>query len=360
MKLTEEQIATLVLAFHEGELTAAQRIELDAYLLANPDFQEELNDFILLTPDEQFYKGPTLLKNDFDQISIYASETGHPYEKLAVGVLENELAPNEKRMVESLQQDQHFLEVQHQMAMTKLKPDLHIVYPRTAQLLQEIPLRRINQKFYYYVASAAAALISAVFLINQQSVVQPKGALAVKDNIKKNTGPKEIQTPVKATDFNLSQQVSLASNFTATDVSEQTFIELQHVQESSVPNEIQQNNSYLNPGVLATIDPIVNEHSDQISPSQVENPTVSNQRVMPSKAFIKEPVTVKTFLLQKTNERLFGAAAPSADLRYETMARYANQTIGIPVRYEVEEGDQRDKIVFQIGPFSLERSRSKK
>ena len=77
-------------------------------------------------------------------------------------------------------------------------------------------------------------------------------------------------------------------------------------------------------------------------------------------AFTKEPITVKAFLLQKTNEKLFGTATPSTDMRYETMARYASETIGLPVRYAVEEGSSRDKVVFQLGPISIERTRSKK
>ena len=47
-------------------------------------------------------------------------------------------------------------------------------------------------------------------------------------------------------------------------------------------------------------------------------------------------------------------------MRYETMARYASETIGLPVRYAVEEGSSRDKVVFQLGPISIERTRSKK
>jgi hypothetical protein len=98
-------------------------------------------------------------------------------------------------------------------------------------------------------------------------------------------------------------------------------------------------------------------HSDQST--NPNGPEQGNRQVVKS-ALAKEPVTVKTFLLQKTNERLFGTTSPTADLRYETMARYASETIGIPVRYDVEEGSATDKIVFQLGPISFERSRAKK
>ena len=66
------------------------------------------------------------------------------------------------------------------------------------------------------------------------------------------------------------------------------------------------------------------------------------------------------FLFQKPNEKLFGTAAPTTDLKLETFARYASQTVGIPVQYRVEEMTDSDKIVFQLGRFSVERNRSKK
>jgi hypothetical protein len=77
-------------------------------------------------------------------------------------------------------------------------------------------------------------------------------------------------------------------------------------------------------------------------------------------AFQKEPVTMKAFLLQKTNERIFGTAAPSTDLKFETLARYASESVGIPVRYEVKEAQNRDKLVFQLGPITIEKTRTKK
>jgi hypothetical protein len=76
--------------------------------------------------------------------------------------------------------------------------------------------------------------------------------------------------------------------------------------------------------------------------------------------FEKSTITMKAFLLQKTNEKLFGTAAPSTDLKLETFARYASQTVGIPVQYRVEEMTNSDKIVFQLGRFSVERNRAKK
>jgi hypothetical protein len=64
--------------------------------------------------------------------------------------------------------------------------------------------------------------------------------------------------------------------------------------------------------------------------------------------------------LQKTNEKLFGTAAPSTDLKFETLARYASESVGIPVRYQVEEAQNQDKLVFQLGPITIEKTRSRK
>ncbi|MFM8597104.1 MAG: hypothetical protein ACKOBN_08440 [Flavobacteriales bacterium] len=362
MKLTEEQLATLVLAYHEGELTSAQRLELDAYLLANPDFQNELADLIFLTPDQQSYNGPSLEKNEFDQIKIYSSETGHPYEKLAIGLLENELSNHEMNLVDSLKHDQHFLGVQKQIAQTQLKPDLQISYPRTEQLLKEVPIRSINQKLYYFAASAAAAIVFALFLINQQSPSNPTGMLAHKTSFKKNLQKKIVQEQTPNLDFNLTQQASVNSNHLLSHTPNHAKKVLTHIHEGPRPIEINENRIDFEPGILAVIDPIENENSNLNAQQQnpVFSPPTQNQGIPTSKAFTKEPVSVKTFLLQKTNERLFGTAEPSTDMRYETMARYASQTIGLPVRYEVEEGAQQDKIVFQLGPISIERTKSKK
>jgi hypothetical protein len=117
-----------------------------------------------------------------------------------------------------------------------------------------------------------------------------------------------------------------------------------NVNQAALPN----NNNQTSLGLL---------HSD---PNTNPNVTEQGNRQVVKSALAKEPVTVKTFLLQKTNERLFGTTAPTADLRYETMARYASETIGIPVRYDVVEGAATDKVVFQLGPISFERSRAKK
>jgi hypothetical protein len=102
--------------------------------------------------------------------------------------------------------------------------------------------------------------------------------------------------------------------------------------------------------------------SGAILPAQIESEMISGMDLAQAdpSAFQKEPISMKAFLRQKTNEKLFGTAAPSTDLKFETLARYASETVGIPVRYEVEEVQNRDKLVFQLGPITIEKTRTKK
>lgn len=365
MKLTEEQLATLVLAFHEGALTTAQQAQLDAYLAVNPDFQSELHDVIYLTPEKQTYQGPSLLKMELENITTYHSEEGHPYEKLAIGQVENILTNSEEKIAASLRNDPIYGEIKDQIQRTVLKPDFEITFPRTEQLLKEIPVRKLNFKMFYYAASSAAALIFAFFIYNQQSSSYPTTTLAHKNNLKKSTDKKMNLERENHQDLNLMQQAAIVSNDDFHQAPKQSMTTLGQIHDGPLPT-VSDENSNENVAAIdfAIVDPIEyanpNPNPNAQHQNQIFSQPTQNQGMPTSKAFTKEPVTVKTFLLQKTNERLFGTAAPSTDLRYETMARYASETIGLPVKYAVEEGSQRDKIVFQLGPISIERSRVKK
>lgn len=362
MKFSEEHLATLVLAYHEGTLNFEQHAQLDAYLAANPDFRSELNDVIYLKAEYQTYQGPSLLKIDLENITSYHSELGHPYEKLAIGQVEKNLTTSEEKLAASLQKDPHYQKIKNQMQFTVLKPDLQIKYPRTEQLIKEIPIRKLNSKMFYYAASSAAALIFAILLFNQSNAVNPKGALANKKDIKISPDKKLMLEHVKKSILHqATQQASTNLSKDHIQNSKATIVERTQIPEGPLPTETIENpkNNIIDAN-LAIIDPIEFVSSDLDIQNQVVPQPIQNQSTPAAKAFTKEPITVKTFLLQKTNERLFGAVAPSADLRYETMARYANQTIGLPVRYSVEEGRQHDKVVFQFGPISIERSRAKK
>jgi hypothetical protein len=363
MKLTEVQIADLILAYHDGTLSKEQTALLNNFLAENPDFQLDLEDPITLFPEPLSYSGPSLLKSNLENIATYASEEGHPYEKLAIGNLEGILSPNEALLLKELGQDTNYQKVAAQIQYTQLQPDLNITYPRIETLLKEAPIRQIQFKNVVATISAsAAAILLTLFLIGQEhdqpGLIQKK--TFAKANIKSNKkaiNNHSESAPSELLASNINPQIAshpqLADLPPRDCIVQEIIPSAQENPEIFVAQNVNQaalanNNNQTSLGLL---------HSDQNT-----NPNVLEQGNGPvvKSALAKEPVTVKTFLLQKTNERLFGTTTPTADLRYETMARYASETIGIPVRYNVEEGSATDKIVFQLGPISFERSRAKK
>jgi hypothetical protein len=364
MKLTEVQIADLILAYHDGTLSKEQTALLNDFLAENPDFQFDLEDPIELIPEQLSYLGPSLLKTNLENMATYASEEGHPYEKLAIGNLEGILSPNEELLLKELNQDTNYQKVAAQIQHTQLQPNLNITYPRIETLLKEAPIRRIQFKSVVATISASAAVILlTIFLIGQENN-QP-------GSIQKKTVAKAHTKSNKKAIINHSGEVTTAlfASATNTKVPEHpNIVDLPPrdcIVQEIIPSA-QENSEFfvaqnINQAALANND---NNHTSLglMQANQNSNPNVPEQgnRPVVKSALAKEPVTVKTFLLQKTNERLFGTTTPTADLRYETMARYASETIGIPVRYDVVEGPATDKIVFQLGPISFERSRAKK
>jgi hypothetical protein len=363
MKLTEVQIADLILAYHDGTLSKEQAALLNDFLAENPDFQLDLEDAITLIPEPLSYSGPSLLKSNFENMATYASEEGHPFEKLAIGNLEGILSPNEALLLKELGQDTNYQKVAAQIQHTQLKPDLNITYPRIETLLKEAPIRQIQFKNVVATISAsAAAILLTLFLIGQghdqpgliqkKSLVQAK-LKANKKEIINHSGEVTTGLFASATNTKVAEHPHLVDLPPRDCIVQEIIPSAQENPEIFVVQNVNQaalanNNNQTSLGLL---------HSDQNTNLNVSEQ--GNRQVVKS-ALAKEPVTVKTFLLQKTNERLFGTTTPTADLRYETMARYASETIGIPVRYDVEEGSATDKVVFQLGPISFERSRVKK
>jgi hypothetical protein len=363
MKLTEVQIADLILAYHDGTLSKEQTALLNDFLAANPDFQFDLEDPIELIPKQLSYSGPSLLKTNLENIATYASEEGHPYEKLAIGNLEGILSPNEELLLSQLGQDSNYQKVAAQIQHTQLQPDLNITYPRIETLLKVAPIRRIHFKSVVATISAsAAAILLTIFLIGQENdqpgLIQKKTLVQAKLKANKKeiinhtgevtTGFFASATNAKVADHphivDLPPRDCIVEEIIPSAPENPEIFVAQNANQAAFSND----NNKTSIGLLHT-----NQNTNPNDPQQGNIPVVKS-------ALAKEPVTVKTFLLQKTNERLFGTTAPTADLRYETMARYASETIGIPVRYDVEEGTATDKIVFQLGPISFERSRAKK
>jgi hypothetical protein len=350
MKYTEAHIAHLIITYHEGTLSPAEQTELEALVLENPDLALDLEAQPSLLPppiqiDSRSFSHPLL-----EDLAIYKYEEGHPLEKLAIGALEGQLSKHEQKIAQAYTQDALYQKIEKELAYTRLLPDETIRHPQLNSLLKSAPVRQLHWRPYALAGSAAAAVLLAVFLVGQST-------------------SEGNDIPTKS-----SQQARVARDKKSTQAQS---ISIQH----SLVEPLHIHQVAIHPHVVDEpprdcIVPILYpelEAQSEIQIAQLPSPnaelpeeTISGQiagmnlaQSSPS-AFQKEPVTMKAFLLQKTNERIFGTAAPSTDLKFETLARYASESVGIPVRYEVEEAQNRDKLVFQLGPITIEKTRTKK
>ena len=360
MKPNEAHIAHLILAFQDGTITSSEKAQLDALILAYPEYAQDLEPVNLPEPKNEIFPNSNLMHLEFEILQIYKQEDGHPYDKLAIGSLEGLLNTDELLLETSLQQDAFYIKNKQKYVQTILNPDESIVYPIPNNLIKKAPVRRLTFKKIAVTMSSAAAILLAIWLIGENSPA-PTSVQIKKPTFAQNPNAKKTSVKmVPELTLNGKQKqnqgsltpLQLAVIYPHETIEPEKRDCIVAVQDPKV-NDLQY--VYSKPEVCSK-----NKEYDQDLSTTSENSILPALNQTPLPTFRKEPITVKAFLIQKTNERLFGTPAPTTDLRYETMAHYASQTIGLPVRYAVESGAAADKIVFQLGPISIERTKSKK
>ena len=349
MKYTEAHIAHLILTYHEGTLSPAEKAELEALLLENPELALDLEAQPSLISAPIQIDASSFLHPLLEDLAIYQDEEGHPFDKLAIGSLEGQLNEKEQAIAEAYAQDTHYQKVQKEVALTQLQPDAQIAFPNLESLLKTPVIRQLNWRPYAIYGSSAAALLIAVFLTNQGRIVQPP--------LKPNTQQQARLARPQKTKASKAIQVAPANGSTsqATSVRPSQVVHLAP-KDCIIPEYFEDHQQEVFVAQVPTPNVVGVQSNPSANTTDIAQAPVSSQ----GSAFEKSPVTIKAFLLQKTNERIFGTAAPSTDLKFETLARYASESVGIPVRYEVEEANDHDKLVFQLGPFTIEKTRTKK
>lgn len=350
MKYTEAHIAHLMLTYHEGTLSPAEKAELEALVLENPELALDLEAQPSLISQPIQIDSSSFLHPLLEDLTIYKDEEGHPLEKLAIGALEGQLNAKEHKIVQAYSQDAHYQKIEKELAYTQLLPDQTIHFPHLKKLLKNAPIRSLNWKPFATIASSAAALILAVFFIGQANTHQDPIHVKTRQQARVVPTKKSSQVqsipiqhlPVEQLHFD---QVAMHSHVFG-EPPRDCIVPILYP-ELEVQPEIQ----------VAQLSSLNVELPEETTPAQISSMQFAQSS--PS-AFHKEPITMKAFLMQKTNEKLFGTTAPTTDLKFETLARYASESVGIPVRYEVEEAQSSDKLVFQLGPITIEKTRTKK
>lgn len=354
MNLTEAQLAHLILAFHEGILTVEEQQLLQSALLDNPEIAADLEFNPTLPISNETYNGPSLVRSQLENLAAYSSEEGHPYDKLAIASIEGLLSKDDELIEAELTYDEVYLDFKKRIKQTQLLPNEEISFPNQELLLKEAPIRAFSIKKYVYPISAAAAILIAVLLVNQNAsdpapIKSIQKGVASKKSVVQPTNEQNMATTLKPAPLKNNYHSVTHIHETVPGNSRDCILPLPDepiVQEVYAQHVFENGPNY----ELSASNPTTEQHGSNTEAQAQNSPS----------AFAKEPITVKAFLLQKTNEKLFGTAAPTTDLKLETFARYASQTVGIPVQYRVEEMTDSDKIVFQLGRFSVERNRAKK
>ncbi len=355
MKLTETQIAYLVLSFHDGTLSAAEKEILDAYIVLNPQLAEELNESPKLSDSlEEVYNGPNLSYPALESLEVYPSEKGHPFDKIAIGSLEGLLSKKEQHLEKQLRLNPFYKAHKTSIAKTQLIADLQILFPNHELLYKSLILKPNYFKKYVYALSAVAALLVLILLMNfnrtpvQNTNLTNKPLTAKLNGLSKKSSTSKTQiNSVNVSAENLQIQVDKSMALIHVEAQKKIL----NMDPIELVAQLPKNEFSIHENANPSNSEILTQENN-ISPKMLHamNPISKSS----------EPITVKTFFIKKANQRLFGTPQPSTDVRYQTMARYANQTMGIDVKYDVEPGQNADKIFFQLGPLSIERSRSKK
>ncbi len=176
-KLNKHNYEAYFLDFIEGNLNESQVRELKKFIDANPELEEELNDF------EEFTLKPENIIYDHKEELIKNAQAKHfeinNFEYLCVADIEKDITEDEKNsLIKKVERDKGRSKDLNLFKKTKLSPDLSIIYPIKKQLIRRyIP---VGFKLGY---SVAAAVIALVFVLNLNGllykVVDQNGILLV-------------------------------------------------------------------------------------------------------------------------------------------------------------------------------------
>lgn len=145
------------LDFHEGSLSADQLLELEAFLLENPELRDELNDYEAVSLegvekiDNEVLKARLRKKEEFE-----ISELDY----LLIGQLEGKLNQKEKTRLEDLKaKDQSIAKEEELYGKTRLVPEAFLFN-------QKHKLKRKTRLVYLvqYASAAAAAIVLLMLL----------------------------------------------------------------------------------------------------------------------------------------------------------------------------------------------------
>ncbi|MEO5570126.1 MAG: hypothetical protein ABIT08_17445 [Bacteroidia bacterium] len=154
MKINRNNYEIFFLDYHEGNLSEDMKKELFSFLDKNADLKNEFENFemVELPPSTIFYADKKSLKREFN--------TKENYQQYLIAKLEGDITKDEQNELNKyLFQHPEFQKEEKLFALTKLVPDVSVVFPEKSKLKRAIPIYAGNRKAFYFSIAAAACIL---------------------------------------------------------------------------------------------------------------------------------------------------------------------------------------------------------
>jgi hypothetical protein len=346
--ITKENIEAYLLDFHEGNLSQFEIKELMDFVALHPEFKDYLDiqplpiDFSIEFSNKESLKKTTVIKPVvFD--SLHENET----ELFIVAKIENELNETEElNFNRALQADKNFEEQFNLYSKTIIPVDNSLIFENKDELRKVgviTPLFNFKRALSY--AAAASVLLFAGYLFFRTSPkVEEEKKSAGKEKIKneKQINPNSIEEKQESIQFANDFNSTIKSNIHSND-------SLPKTNYSVVPHE-----AIL---VVQKVDSskITSENNNQdfafVAPMETTNPI---KEPLSSKA---ETLTVKSFIIQRVNQVLFGKSNPNDEEKYASFSQKVSTATGILFDFRRRKSRSNKEFHLKIGKFSIDRKK---
>jgi hypothetical protein len=335
--INEKNIEAFLLDYAEGILSDELTIELFAFLAKHPEWDlfEELPKFEFESP--RFGGFDSLKKKNYFIPKSLRIEGEHPEDLMAVAAIENLLSPQELRKMEDLIGiSPNYKKTLSDYQSTIFESDNSIEFKFKSRLK-----RRSNLKLVTWFSGVSVAASITLFLwlktervnsykvahnrnhysLNESRFIQAKSKKSTEQKLS-NTFEREILETdttllLSSNEFNTDEKIEFV---TAIDV----FDDLGEVEKRK--NELKEPTKY-------------NNVQDKMASDLVQNSELS----------------AREFIVNKTNEFLFGNSSPTLDQKYDVLSKTVSAAVGRD--FEIRKANKTNQryFFFRFGFFSIER-----
>lgn len=336
MNISRYNYEEFFLLYTDNELSAAERKEVEAFVLNNPDLKKELELFqqYKLSPDQElvFQNKESLLKPVTKSNGVNASD----YERFFILYGDDELANEEKAGVEDfVYHNPQFQEEFELMQQVRLTADTSVVCPDKESLYKKEEDDKVVPFRWWRIAAAAIVLLVAGWLWLNREQLPAKPSIAGTNKVESNNDTSSIkklpegiknlnkqnqQQPVVAA-VTTRKQVQPASNIkstTAVKAIKQQIAVIKTQQQKQSSNE--------------TIDQLAsNKKDDPLKSSAISLIKETDRKVDVTSAIasaeVKQPITDQpmTILNPDENDRIKASYASYSDDNVELMNTTVNK-----------------------------------